>query len=222
MRIKQNIERFWSRASGLQRAAAVSVLGGGLLALGLLVSLASGADEFIDPARTARSDVSLFDSEFWLSGNPKSEALELSAQFAVLLDETNPRTGEAFTEAEAKKVQYLATLFPENELIPRPDIPDYQAVRAERAKQHEEMGYVVAGNEGTPADVEAYYGRIQKQYGDQIQLLEYALENEQLPEEYRKRMEKMLAHSHETHQLLKEQKERSLAILERRAVEGDQ
>jgi hypothetical protein len=216
-----NLFTVLKNASPTQKAYAALVLIALIpVAILLVTILGSGSG---DPSAVREGgSVSLFDSDFWLSGNAKSEELELGPDFALLLDEINPRTGRNFTEEEARKAQYLASRFPENELLPRPDIPGYNEILAERARAQEERGFAVAGGEGTRADIESYYGRIQKIYGDQVELLEYALEFEEIPEEYEVRMRKMLVHSREVLAQLKEQKENSLAILERRLAEGDQ
>ncbi|MEQ9366441.1 MAG: hypothetical protein RIF32_19530, partial [Leptospirales bacterium] len=197
-----------------------------VIALGTILLLAIDFDSGEDPAKEALNsrsdDKSLFESGFWLSGNEKSESEELRPAFALLIDETNPRTGRNYTEEEAKKAQYLARLFPENELIPRPDLLGYRESLEERAQRHEATGYEIVGGDASPAEIESYYGHMSKLYADQNELLEYALQHEEVPEEYTRRMEKMLATGHEVLQEIAGQKRRSLDVHAKRLAEGAQ
>ncbi|MEQ9366733.1 MAG: hypothetical protein RIF32_21010 [Leptospirales bacterium] len=175
----------------------------------------SDSSESLTENNTESSGFSIFDM---LDTEDLSDQEELTPEFAALLEIPNPRTGDAYTESEAKKVQYLAKKFPENDLIPRPLGDDEVREREARMKRYEEQGFRITGGEAGPEEIEQYYEFKTKFFTDKVELLKFGLATEGGDEESYARLEKMLDAANRTIGRLSERKTASLEIQAKRAA----
>lgn len=199
----------------------IALASGLTLMLGGIVYLALSPDSDSGPANTdaatsaGDSGFSIFDA---LSTGDESDQEILTAEFEVLLGQINPRTGELFTDAEAKKVQYLAQKFPENDLIPRPLSESEVQDREARMRANEQQGFQITSGEADEQMIEDYYAFKSKFYTDKVELLKFGLAAEDVEPETFERMERMLNAANTTLTRISERKAASLDIAARRAA----
>ena len=196
------------------------LLAAGLITvLGLIVYISLSPESSSNTGQAGQAgesdSFSIFDM---LDTGDLSDQEELNPEFARLLDMTNPRTGATYSEAEARKIQFLARKFPNNELIPRPLSEDEVREREQRMQQYEDQGFRITSGEASPEEIEAYYAFKTRFYTDKIELLQFGLGAEDLDEETYARMEKMLDAATRVVSRLSERKAASLEIQARRAA----
>ncbi|MCR9143876.1 MAG: hypothetical protein NXI24_16640 [bacterium] len=183
------------------------------------LSPSDSPDAMSDGDAQSGSGFSIFDM---LDTEDLSAEEELTAEFAALLDLPNPRTGEIYTESEAKKIQYLAKKFPNNDLIPRPLGDDEVKEREGRMQRYEQTGFRITGGEASAEEIQAYYEFKTKFFTDKVELLKFGLategDNESGDQAAYARLEKMLEAANRTIARLDERKTASLEIQSRRAA----
>ena len=175
----------------------------------------SDSSDSLSDNPSGESGFSIFDM---LDTEDLSEQEELTPEFAALLQITNPRSGDLYTESEAKKIQYLAKKFPNNDLIPRPLGADELREREGRMKRYEEQGFRITSGEATPEEIEQYYEFKSKFFTDKVELLKFGLAAEKGDEESYSRLEKMLYAANRVIARLTERKTASLEIQAKRAA----
>lgn len=196
----------------------LAIAGAIVLILGIVLYFTlspSDQSESLSENSTESSGFSIFDM---LDTEDQSDQEELTPEFAALMDITNPRTSDPYSEAEAKKVQYLAKKFPNNDLIPKPLSDDQVKEREARMKRYEEQGFKITGGEAGPEEIEQYYEFKTKFYTDKVELLKFGLAAEDNDEESLNRLEKMSDAANLVINRLSERKTASLEIQSKRAA----
>lgn len=196
----------------------LAMAGAIVLILGAVVYFAlapADSSESLNENRTGNTGFSIFDM---LDTEDLSAEEELTPEFAALLDIPNPRTGDRYTESEAKKVQFLAKKFPDNDLIPRPLSDDEVQEREARMKRYEDQGFRITGGEASAQEIEEYDEFKTKFFTDKVELLKFGLATEGADDASYARLEKMLEAANKTIARLGERKTASLEIQARHAA----
>jgi hypothetical protein len=147
----------------------VGILGGGSLGGG------SGSGS----SRTARDPQgrSVFDSEFYNSGNFSYEEMETGKANAPDGDiPINPQTGKPYPESAMEQFDRLRDMFPDNELIPKRLTPEVKAKQEKQAQRLAEATRAVFGGVPKREDLDFYYGSLEKQVDDRLEIIEYLIE----------------------------------------------
>lgn len=123
---------------------------------------------------------SVFDSDFYRSGgfqydDPTRQGGESTEKGEIPI---NPQTGKPYSEEAMEQFDRLREYFPDNELIPRRLTPELKAKQeAQAAKMAEVTRNVMSGN-ASRADLDYYYGRLEKEINDRLELIEYLIDTQ--------------------------------------------
>jgi len=137
------------------------------------------------PGRSsAQEPGSLFDSDFWKSGQGAILPDHVTARDGGepdLLETTspgnplNPETGRPFSDEVTNQFERLRTWFPGNSLIPRRMTRDELAEENERQKRRQQLADSVQSGKASKEQVHEYYNARIKTAQDTLQLLEFVL-----------------------------------------------
>jgi hypothetical protein len=120
---------------------------------------------------------SVFDSDFYSSGNFSYDEMQAQKEEgekgAIPI---NPQTGKPYEEAAMQQFDRLREYFPENELIPKRLTPEVKAQQEAKAEKLAEATRKVMSGNPERADLNEYYGNMEKQANDRLEIIEYLID----------------------------------------------
>ena len=192
-------------------------LGGVALGLGILVL----AVLFIFPTRDTKEESQaafrgIRDSVYELA----YDDARLSNMEHVVLDEAdfrlmqikNKDTGQAFTEAEVRRLKHLRRRFPQNRLIPRFKTAEEIAREAEEQARLKRIEHAFSRRTATAGEVREYYAAQSQSLRDWKELLEYVVDEEKWSPQVRQKYALMLKETERIGTRIERQRERTLAL----------
>lgn len=120
---------------------------------------------------------SLFDGAFIESGKFSSEEPETVANGPKGEAPINPQTGKPYNEEAMEQFDRLREIFPENSIIPRRITPEEKEKRKQEDERLAKATNAVFGGKPAKADVETYYGNMEKQAKDRLEIINYLVDN---------------------------------------------
>lgn len=120
---------------------------------------------------------SVFDTDFYSSGNFSYEEMETQKDTAPKGDiPINPQTGKPYEENAMKQFDRLREYFPDNELIPKRLTPEVKAEQEAKAQKFADATRKVMGGNPERTDLDYYYGNMEKQANDRLEIIEYLID----------------------------------------------
>jgi hypothetical protein len=120
---------------------------------------------------------SVFDSDFYNSGSFTYDEKNAPEGTGARGDAPiNPQTGKPYPEEAMAQFDRLRELFPDNELIPKRLTPE---VKAEQEALNQKLANAtssVMGGSATEQDINFYYGHMEKQTNDRLEIIEYLID----------------------------------------------
>ncbi len=123
---------------------------------------------------------SVFDSDFYSSGGFSYEEVKSGGLTDGVEGEIpiNPQTGKPYPEEAMKQFDRLREYFPDNDLIPRRLTPELKAKQEMEAARMAEATRKVMGGTASKGDLDYYYGSLEKQAKDRLEIIEYLIDTQ--------------------------------------------
>lgn len=121
---------------------------------------------------------SIFDSDFYSSGKLSYEDKDSSKTQVTEQGEIpiNPQTGKPYPAEAMEQFDRLRELFPGNDLIPKRLDPATKAQQEATNQRLADASRNVMSGNSSRDDLDFYYGTMEKQVSDRLQIIEYLIE----------------------------------------------
>ena len=117
-------------------------------------------------------------------GEPAPQVPSESEFLNGLKGQTNPLTGEPYNEEQIRRIHYLATMFPQNRLIPRPS-KDFAARTGKQTAAMDQIAREMTAGTATPERIDAYFDLQERIVKDRVQIAEFVAGESQWSEAVR-------------------------------------
>ncbi len=122
---------------------------------------------------------SIFDSDYYKAGGMRYEEDGSGTPLASAGEiPINPQTGKPYTVEAMETFDELRDMFPDNDLIPRRMTPEEKAKQDQLTASIQKATQGVFGGSPKAEDLSLYYGNVQKQGKDRLEIIEYLINSQ--------------------------------------------